>query len=274
MDETIGSRDEGTTGTVDDGTTGAVDKETIRALDNGTTRAVDGELIDELAALTAAYRDLIAIVTDLDEPASWRPTGCTGFAVRDLVFHLLGDAQRALVALAGASDGSQDTPEFGPPDRDAVTYWSDFPAGAPDPQSRQIRAIRTIAATWRFDNLVESYAETARAVLALAARTPSHQLITTQGHVLRVADLLATLAFEAAVHHMDLVLDLDRPGPGAVPLALVRRTLDGLLGSPAPTGWDDVAWARIGTGRQVPTLAERAELSALGADPDRLPLLG
>ena len=254
MDETTGSRDEGTT----------------EAVDHGTIRAVD----DELTALTTAFRDLLAIVTELDEQASWRPTGCTGWSVRDLLLHLLGDAQRALVALAGASDGTQGTPEHGLPDRDAVTYWSDFPASAPDPQSRQIRAIRTIAATWRFDGLVDAYVETAQAVLALAARTPSSQLITTQGHVLRVADLLATIAFEAAVHHLDLVVDLDRPGPGAVPLTLVRRTLDGLLGIPAPPAWDDAAWARIGTGRQPPTSAERAELAALGADPDRLPLLG
>ena len=31
---------------------------------------------------------------------SWAPTGCTGWAVRDLVHHCWSDAQRALVALA------------------------------------------------------------------------------------------------------------------------------------------------------------------------------
>src|SRR5690242_7882690 len=171
----------------------------------------------ELAALSAAYHDLIDIITGLDERESWQPTGCLGWSVRDLLFHQLGDAQRALVALAGSTDGTHGQPPIGPPDRDAVTYWTDFPARsrsageATDPQFRQIRAIRTIAATWRFDRLVGTFEETARAALALAARTPSDQLITTQGHRLRVADLLATLAFEATVHHLDLVVHLDRP---------------------------------------------------------------
>ena len=91
-----------------------------------------------------------------------------------------------------------------------------------------------------------------------------------QGHVLGVEDLYATLAVEAAVHHLDLVVDLDRPGPGPAPLALVRRTLDGLLGRPAPVRWDDMTWARVGTGRQQLSADER---KAMGSDADRLPLL-
>jgi hypothetical protein len=46
--------------------------------------------------------------------------------------------------------------------------------------------------------------------------------VKTQGWVLTVADLLSTLTVEAAVHHLDLVLRLDRPGPAAAPLAEVR----------------------------------------------------
>jgi hypothetical protein len=225
----------------------------------------------ELEALRTAYRDLAAIFGDLDEQAAWRATGCIGWSVRDLLLHQLGDAQRAVVALAGAAPG--DDP-IGPPDRDAVSYWSDFPSGATDHQSRQIRATRTIAATWQFAQLVVTFAETSQAVVTLAARTPSDQLITTQGHVLRVADLLATLVFEAAVHHLDLVVALDRPGPRAAPLAVVRTTLDGLLGVPAPPEWDDVTWARLGTGREDLTALQRAQLAAMDADPARLPLLG
>ena len=51
-----------------------------------------------------------------------------------------------------------------------------------------------------------------------------------------MADLLSTLTVEAAVHHLDLVLRLDRPGPAAGPLAEVRRVLEGLLGRPAAGG--------------------------------------
>ncbi|MCF2436316.1 maleylpyruvate isomerase N-terminal domain-containing protein [Streptomyces thinghirensis] len=34
------------------------------------------------------------MVRPLGEDDSWLPTHCTGWAVRDLVFHLLADAQR------------------------------------------------------------------------------------------------------------------------------------------------------------------------------------
>jgi hypothetical protein len=88
--------------------------------------------------------------------------------------------------------------------------------------------------------------------------------------VLTARDLVATFAVEAAVHHLDLVGELDRPGPRAEPLALVRQTLDGLLGRPVPVAWDDRTWALAGTGRRPLDAAER---QAFAADADRLPLL-
>src|SRR3954470_12091683 len=69
-----------------------------------------------------AYDGLARVVADCDEDRSWAPTACRGWAVRDLTFHCLTDAQRALVAVH--------TPTSDPPDRDAVTYWLDW---APDP---------------------------------------------------------------------------------------------------------------------------------------------
>jgi len=86
-----------------------------------------------------------------------------------------------------------------------------------------------------------------------------------------VADLLSTLAVEAAVHHLDLVLRLDRPGPAAGPLAEVRRVLEGLLGRPLPAGWDDATAARRGTGRESLTALDRAELGPAAAS---FPLFG
>ncbi len=170
----------------------------------------------ELDALRIAYADLAGIALALDESTSWRPTGCAGWVTRDLVFHLLGDAQRALVALA--------TPADGPADRDAVTYWADAP-GAPDPQSRGIRATRTMASAWRLAFLTATYAETSAAVVTLAGRVQPEELIRTQGHVLSVRDLLATLVVEAAIHHIDLVADLDVAYPRPEPLATGRRPL-------------------------------------------------
>ncbi|MEU1011206.1 maleylpyruvate isomerase N-terminal domain-containing protein [Streptomyces sp. NPDC005890] len=42
--------------------------------------------------LRAAYEAASAVVAGLGDEESWLPTGCTGWAVRDLVFHCLQDA--------------------------------------------------------------------------------------------------------------------------------------------------------------------------------------
>lgn len=213
--------------------------------------------------LQTAYGDLSELAAGLTEAASWRPSGCAGWAVRDLLLHHLGDAQRALVALATASPR-------GVCDRDAVSYWTDSP-GQADPESRRLRATRTVASAYRLEALQAVYLETLHAAVAVASRTAPSAVASTQGHVLRVDDLLATLVTEAALHHLDLVAYLDgAPGPAAGPLEVVRRTLDGLFGGPAPADWDDVTWALVGTGRKSLGPRERA---ALGADADRLPLL-
>jgi hypothetical protein len=215
----------------------------------------------ELTALRIAYSDISTIASSLEEEDSWLPTRCLGWTVRDLLVHLLGDVQRALVALA--------TPAAGPPDRDAVTWWT---AGEPtdDPGFRELRNLRTIAGAWELEDLVRTFMETTRAVIALAGRTPPEALVATRGHVLQAVDLVTTLAVKAAVHHLDLVAELRRPGPRPEPLALVRCTLDALLGHPAPTDWPDERWALLGTGRVPPGGGERR---ALGAEAARLPLL-
>ena len=103
------------------------------------------------AALRVAYGDLAGLAESLSERDSWCATGCPGWAVRDVVFHLLGDAQRALVSLL--------TPSDGPADRTAVTYWIDSP-GQHDPDSRGLRATRTMASAWGLPYLVETYVVT------------------------------------------------------------------------------------------------------------------
>lgn len=214
------------------------------------------------AALRIAYSDLATIAATLDEPDAWRPTRCAGWMVRDLLLHLLGDAQRGLVALA--------TPAAGPADRDATSFWQDTPERR-DPGFRELRAQRIIAGAWDLDALARTFVDTSRAVVTLAGRTAPDALVATRDHVLRADDLVATLAVEAAVHHLDLVVDLGRPGPRPEALALVRRTLDALLGRPAPAEWSDEWWALLGTGREPLSGRERR---ALGADAALLPLLG
>jgi uncharacterized protein (TIGR03083 family) len=212
--------------------------------------------------LRASYEALAAVVAPLGDEESWLPTACTGWAVRDLIFHCLSDAQRALVALH--------TPAPGPADRDAVTYWQDWrpnPVGAANGR----RWSRVGASMFLdFRQLRALYLETATATVTAAAAADPDLLVSTQGHVLTAADLMTTLAVEASIHHLDLVRELPTaPGPSANGLAVVRTTLDGLLGRPVPLDWTDEHYARAATGRTPLTGAERR---SLGADADRLPL--
>jgi hypothetical protein len=217
-----------------------------------------------LELLRTVYGDLADLLHELAaEDAAWAPTGCRGWAVQDLAFHLLGDTRRALVAL--------NTPGPPPADRDAVSYWSAWRAPEPGDDAA-LRRTRVVASTaMDFADLVEVYREATAAVLVAAGRAPAGEPVRSQGWVLRVEDLLSTLTVEAAVHHLDLVAHLDRPGPAAGPLGEVRRVLEGLLGGPLPARWDDVTAVRRGTGREPLDDADRAEL---GAAASAFPLFG
>ncbi|MEU6072618.1 maleylpyruvate isomerase N-terminal domain-containing protein [Micromonospora sp. NPDC047074] len=189
-------------------------------------------------ALAQAYDGIVRVVADLDDTDLQRPTRCRGWLVADLLFHLLCDAQRALVALA--------SPASGPPDVDAVGYWRAFPTGGdPDGARHAWWARRSAAAFDRPGAIVRLWADTAPAAVRAAGAADPDGCVTTQGHVLRVPDLLATLTTEAVVHHLDLVLDLpDAPLPGVLATRVAVATMDGLLGDDTvrPAGWGDVEY--------------------------------
>jgi hypothetical protein len=218
---------------------------------------------DPVGLLATAYRDLSAVLGDLTAEEGWQPTGCAGWTPVDLGFHLLSDARRALVAL--------NTPADGPVDTTAVDYWKAWRPPAPDDED-ELWSTRVAASVQGGLRAIQRrYAEAAPAVVVAAGRVEPSDLVRTQDAVLTVADLLSTLVVEAAVHHLDLVLHLDRPGPAAAPLAEVRRILEGLLGAPLPDGWDDVTAARRGTGREPLTDDDRAGLGPRAA---AFPLFG
>jgi hypothetical protein len=215
------------------------------------------------ALLGTAYGELSRVLSSLDREEGWQPTGCAGWTPVDLGFHLLSDARRALVALA--------TPAAGPADTDAVDYWRAWrpPAAGDEDELWSTRIAASVHGG--LPGISRRYAETSAAVLVAAGRVAPGDLVATQGRVLTVADLLSTLTVEAAVHHLDLVRHLDRPGPSAGPLAEVRRVLQGLLGAPLPDRWSDRDAAELGTGRRPLGDADRAEL---GAAAGRFPLFG
>ncbi len=213
--------------------------------------------------IRGAYDDLVRAVRDAGEEAAWLPTGCAGWSVRDLVFHLLGDARRALVALA--------TPAGAEPDTDAVTYWGHWSPDTPGSHVN-LRMTRISASVYStLTPVLDLYEETARAVIYLAGRTDPAMAVRTQGFVLRAGDLVRTLVVEAAVHHLDLAVALPGTGPSKESLLVVRETLDGLLGEPLPVRWDDATYARVGTGRAPVPEGDR---DALGGTAGRFPLFG
>ncbi|MEH1101034.1 maleylpyruvate isomerase N-terminal domain-containing protein [Micromonospora sp. CPCC 205561] len=220
-------------------------------------------------ALAQAYDGITGVVSGLDDTGLQRPTRCRGWLVADLLFHVLCDAQRALVALA--------SPAQGPPDVDDVSYWRAFPAdgdGDGDGGRHAWWARRSAAAFDRPSAIVGLWADTAPAAVRAAAAADPDGCVTTQGHVLRVPDLLATLTTEAVVHHLDLLLDLpDAPLPGALATRVALSTMDGLLSDDAvrPGGWSDAEYLLKATGR-LP-LTDRDELE-LGEVAGWFPLLG
>ncbi|TDC57390.1 hypothetical protein E1258_22155 [Micromonospora sp. KC207] len=238
--------------------------------------------VSQPEALAQAYAGITAVVAPLDDAGLQRPTRCRGWLVADLLFHVLCDAQRALVALASPADG--------PADSDDVSYWRAFAPstdGAETGTGRRATrndaggdarhagwARRSAAAFERPSGVVRVWADTAPAAVRAAAAADPAGFVATQGHVLRVPDLLATLTTEAVVHHLDLIVDLsDAPPPAPLPVRVAVTSLGGLLSDDAvrPADWDDRDFLLKAAGRVPLTDRDR---QALGEVAGWFPLIG
>ncbi len=221
-------------------------------------------------ALEAMYRSVTAVADGLGEADLMLPSRCAGWAAGDVLFHQLLDARRALRTFA--------SPSPDPPDTGDTEYWRAYSPQSGEPgapgspeAAAHARYVRICAAAYPPGALAWEWRETAAAACR-AARACPHPAVTTQGHVLSTADFIATLVVEATVHYLDLTVGMPSAvPPDAASLALVRRVLDGLLGSPMPGSWDDRTYALKGTGRVPLSGADRA---AIGVLADRLPLFG
>jgi Mycothiol maleylpyruvate isomerase N-terminal domain len=220
---------------------------------------MDGKRIDELAA---SYNAISRVGSRLDARDFLRVTRCVGWAVCDLLFHVLLDAQRALIAFA--------TPAEGPADVDFVSYWEPFSSEDADSLAHA-RFVRISASAHSSPRHIASrWQQTALAAVHAADAAPADGFIARQGHVLTVPDFIKTLIVEAVIHYLDLVVDLPRvEAPDAAALSVVRATLDGLLGQPPPPQWDDATYALKATGREPLTDGERLDLGKLAG---RLPV--
>ena len=220
------------------------------------------------AAFDGAYVQVSEIAAGLDDASMMRPSRCAGWSVGDVLYHQLLDARRALRTFA--------TPGSGPADRDDVSYWRPFSADGDIPPgsaaaAEHARHVRIVASAFSPGKLTWEWTETAEAARR-AARTCPFQMVATQGHVLRTADFMATLAVEAAVHYLDMTAGLpDASVCDPVALDLVKRVLDGMLGDSPALGWDDETYVLKGTGRLNLT---EAECAGLGPAAGRFPLFG
>ncbi|MDP9796028.1 uncharacterized protein (TIGR03083 family) [Catenuloplanes nepalensis] len=220
----------------------------------------------EAEALRAAYDGVTAALSPLSPMELLAPTRCHGWTVADVVHHLTSDAQRALVALA--------TPAAGPATRTFVTYWQSTPSPAPDWESAEREAAasawagRRAASVARSPELLAGLWRSTSVAAVHAAFAAPHAFVATQGHVLSTPDLLTTLATEAVIHHLDLLLGLPTAPEPAV------STLDGLLalhGGVRPADWGIEDYLLKGSGRLALSTTDR---TTLGPSAGLFPLLG
>jgi hypothetical protein len=91
------------------------------------------------AAVVASYQAVTDDASKLDEDELARPSRCLGWSRGDLLFHLLLDAQRALVTFA--------IPAAAQPDVDFASYWAPFQPGA-DNYLTHARFTKRVAAAF------------------------------------------------------------------------------------------------------------------------------
>ena len=207
-----------------------------------------------------ALRSAVAELPDGDfELAS----GCAGWLVRDLVCHLVIDAQDVLITLV--------TPTKAEPARDAVTYWelADTPPTGDDPLDALI--VR-LAAAYEEPRLLKFHLDDVGSAAGRAAELADPAaVVATNDKILTAGDYLSAYVLEWTLHHLDLVAHLhDAPPPPSEALARAREMLEKLAGAPFPASFSDTTALLVGTGRRAATAAETAELAGLAP---RLPLV-
>ncbi|MEJ8639470.1 MULTISPECIES: maleylpyruvate isomerase N-terminal domain-containing protein [Streptomyces] len=210
-----------------------------------------------------SWTALRAAVAELADEDFEQPSGCAGWLVRDLVCHLVIDAQDVLITLA--------TPADTEPTRDALTYWevTDTPPTGDDPLDAL--TVR-LAAAYGEPRLLRFHLDDVGSAAGRAAELadPARR-VRTRDEVLTAGDYLTAYVMEWTLHHLDLVAHLPNAAePPAEGLAQSRAMLEKIAGTPFPVSFSDKDALLVGTGRRAPTDAEKAELGGFTA---KLPLV-
>ncbi|MBK6010107.1 maleylpyruvate isomerase N-terminal domain-containing protein [Streptomyces sp. MBT53] len=203
-----------------------------------------------------SWTALLAAVADLEDADFERPSGCAGWLVRDLVCHLVIDAQDVLITLV--------TPADTEPTRDAVSYWA-VSRTAPTGDDPLDALIVRLAAAYVEPGLLKFHLDDVGSAAGRAARLADPGLrVSTQGQVLTAGDYLSAYVLEWTLHHLDLVGHLpDVTGPPVEALAGSRELLERIANAPFPACFSDRDALLVGTGRRAPTEAERYQLGSL-----------
>ncbi len=212
----------------------------------------------EVDLFSRSWTALRAAVGGLSGDEWERPSGCAGWLVRDLVCHLVIDAQDVLITLV--------TPADAEPTADAVTYWKlvDPPTGD-DPLDA---LIPRLAAAYGDPSLLRFHFDDVGSAAGRAAELADRDLrVSTQDMVLTAGDYLSAYVMEWTLHHLDLIAHLPSAAdPPPETLAAAREGLEKIAGAPFPASLSDKDALLIGTGRRSPTEAERAALGELSAE--------
>lgn len=202
-----------------------------------------------------------AAVDELSGEDWKRPSGCAGWLVRDLVCHLVIDAQDVLITLV--------TPVDAEPTADAAGYWKlvDPPTGD-DPLDA---LIPRLAAAYGDPELLRFHLDDVGSAAGRAAVLADRSAtVGTRDMVLTAGDYLTAYVLEWTLHHLDLIAHLSPvAGPPEETLAAARSTLERIVGSALPLSLSDKDALLVLTGRRSATGEEMAALGDLAA---RLPL--
>ncbi|MDN5601429.1 MAG: maleylpyruvate isomerase N-terminal domain-containing protein [Dermabacteraceae bacterium] len=219
---------------------------------------------------TLSWTALRTAATGLPDAALARPSGCRGWLVRDLLCHLVMDAQNMLITLS--------TPAETAPTADALSCWTPSPT-PPDGTAPEDALTVRLAAAYEDPALLRNHLEEVGAAAGRAALLAHPDLpVATRDMTLTVRDYLGAHVLEWTLHHLDLLAHLgpdEEPctdGPPAESLAAARDMVERRLRLRLPQTWTDADALRIATGRRPATATEQAELAALGPRGQMLPL--
>ncbi|MFH9427556.1 maleylpyruvate isomerase N-terminal domain-containing protein [Streptomyces sp. NPDC017615] len=219
--------------------------------------------MDGTDGFSLSWSALRAAVAGLADADFGRPSGCAGWLVRDLVCHLVIDAQDVLITLV--------TPAGTEPTRDAATYWTvtHTPPTGEDPLDAL--TVR-LAAAYEDPALLKFHLDDVGSAAGRAARLADPAArVATQGQVLTASDYLSAYVLEWTLHHLDLIAHVPHaPAPPSGTLAAARALLERIAGAPFPAALSDTDALLLGTGRRAPTPGERALLGPLA---DRVPFV-